>query len=94
MHQALVSQLSSDSLRQWGPALARNLKRLRQSTRGKPHLRNLDRWSELVSSGDLRRIRRVMTGLDTDSIQIREVSPFGGLLPEDERQRALMEVQR
>ena len=94
MHQPLVSRLSPDSLRQWRTVLSRNLERLRKSTRGEPHMRNLDRWSELVSSDDVRGIRRVMTGLDTDSVQMREVSPFGGLLPEDERQRVLMEVQR
>ena len=94
MHQPLVSELSSHSLRQWRPVLRRNLERLRESTRGEPHMRNIDRWSELVSSDDVRGIRRVMTGLDTDSVQMREVSPFGGLLPEDERQRVLLEVQR
>jgi hypothetical protein len=57
-------------------------------------MRNIDRWSELVSSGDQREIRRLMTGLDTDSIQMREVSPLGGLLSQDERQRVLAEVQR
>ena len=94
MHRSLVSRLSPDSLRQWRPILRRNLERLRESTRGQPHMFNLDRWSELISSDDVPRIRRVMTGLDTDSVQMREVSPFGGLLPEDERQRALTEVQR
>ncbi len=94
MHQRLVAQLSPDSLRRWRPILRRNLERLRESTRGEPHTRNLDRWSELISSDDVPGIRRVMTGLDTDSVQMREVSPFGGLLTEDERQRVLMEVQR
>ncbi|NQW72043.1 MAG: helix-turn-helix transcriptional regulator [Actinobacteria bacterium] len=94
MHQPLVSQLSSDSLRQWRPALTRNLERLRESTSGEPHMRNIDRWSALVSSDDVRGIRRVMTGLDTDSVEMREVSPFRGLLPEDERQRVLREVHR
>lgn len=94
MHQPLLSQLSPDAVRQWRPVLTRNVERLRMSTRGEPHVRNIGRWSELVSSGDIRGIRRVMTGLDTDSIQMREVSPFGGLLPEDERQRVLMEVRR
>ncbi|MCX6431376.1 MAG: helix-turn-helix transcriptional regulator [Actinobacteria bacterium] len=93
MHQPLVSQLSPDSLRYWGPVLTRNLERLRRSTRGDPHTRNIDRWGDLVSSGDIRGIRRVMTGLDTDSIQMREVSPFGGLLPDGERKRVLTDVQ-
>lgn len=94
MHQPLVSKLTSDSLREWGPVLRRNLEQLRESTRGEPHVRNLDRWGELVSSGDVRGIRRVMTSLDTDSIEMREVSPFSGLLPEDERERVLADVQR
>jgi transcriptional regulator with XRE-family HTH domain len=94
MHQPLVSQLSPGSLRQWTPVIGRNLELLRQSTRGEPHLSNLDRWSELVSSGDIPGIRRVMTRLDTDSVQMREVSPFGGLLSEDQRQGVLADLQR
>jgi transcriptional regulator with XRE-family HTH domain len=54
MHQPLVSQLSPDSLRHWGPVLTRNLEGLRRSTRGEPHMQNIDRWSELISSGDQR----------------------------------------
>jgi hypothetical protein len=94
LHRRLVAVLSPDSVRQWGPLLTRNLERLQKSTRGEPHVRNLARWSELISSGDVPGIRRVMTGLDTDAIQMREVSPFGGLLPEAERQRVLEEVRR
>lgn len=94
LHQSLVSELSSESLRRWGPVLARNLEGLRRSTRGEPHMRNLDRWSELISSVDVRGIRRLMTGVDTDSIEMREVSPFGGLSPEGERERVLADVQR
>ena len=33
----------------------------------------------------------LVTGLDRDSIEMREVSPMGGLLPQDERQAALRE---
>lgn len=94
MHQPLVPLLSPESLRKWRPILTRNLKGLKASTRGEPHMRNIGRWSELVSSDDVRGIRRVMTGLDTDSVQMREVSPFGGLLPEGDRQRVLMDVRR
>jgi hypothetical protein len=35
-----------------------------------------------------------MTGWDTDSVQMREVSPMGGLLPQDERSRVLELVGR
>lgn len=60
-----------------------------RSTRGQPHLQNLDRWQRLIEDGNLSSLRRVMTGLDTDSIQMREVSPMGGLLPQQERSAAL-----
>ena len=68
--------------------IERNLDRLRSGVTGQPHRRNMDRWDPL-SDGDVRGLHRVMTGLDRDSIEMREVSPMGGLLPEDERQAVL-----
>jgi hypothetical protein len=35
-----------------------------------------------------------MTGLDRRSIEMREVSPFGGLLPDQERLDVLLELRR
>lgn len=35
-----------------------------------------------------------MTGLDRDSIEMREVSPFSGLLPNQDRLQILSEVRR
>jgi hypothetical protein len=58
---------------------------------GQPHSRNLDRWQSLVRDVDVPGLHRVLTGLDRDSIEMREVSPMGGLLPQDERQAALRE---
>ena len=94
MHQLLVSQLSPEALKQWTPTIRRNLRQLRRDTRGEPHMNNLDRWQRLVSSGDVRGLRLVMTGLDADSIQMREVSPLGGLLSEGDRQHVLEEMLR
>ena len=92
LHRRLSMHLTPDSVTEWRPVISRNLRRLRESTRGQPHLRNLDRWQRLIEDGDLVRLRRVMTGLDTDSVQMREVSPMGGLLPHDERARAVQRV--
>ena len=39
-----------------------------------------------------KQLHRILTGLDRDSIDMREVSPMGGLLPQDERQAALQEA--
>ena len=89
LHRQLVMHLTPESLIEWRPVMLGNLRRLRESTRGQPHVRNLDRWQRLIESGDLSGLRRIMVGLDTDSVQMREVSPMGGLLPQEERAEVL-----
>jgi hypothetical protein len=89
LHRQLSSHLTTSSLKQWQPIIERNLQRLRSSVRGEPHRRNVDRWRSLIEHGDVLGLHRVLTGLDRDSIEMREVSPMGGLLPESERQAAL-----
>ena len=71
--------------------MERNLDRLRGRVTGQPHSRNLDRWESLVARGDVLGLHRILTGLDRDSIEMREVSPMSGLLPQDERQAAFRE---
>lgn len=89
LHRRLSSHLTTSSLEQWLPVIEHNLQRLRSSVTGEPHRRNIDRWNSLVEHGDVLGLHRVLTGLDRDSIEMREVSPMGGLLPESERQAAL-----
>lgn len=89
LHRQLSTHLTPTSLDQWRQTIERNLQRLRHSTQGQPHLGNLDRWQHLIEDSDLSTLRRVMTGLDTDSVQMREVSPMGGLLPQEERSKVL-----
>jgi transcriptional regulator with XRE-family HTH domain len=85
LHRRLSTHLTRSSFEQWRPAIERNLKRLRSTVRGQPHLRNLDRWESLLDRGDVTGFHRILTGLDRDSIEMREVSPVGGLLPNEER---------
>ena len=89
LHRQLSKHLRPEILEEWRPTMLRNLDRLRQGVRGQPHLRNLDRWQHLIDDRDLPGLRRVMTGLDIDSIEMREVSPMGGLLPQHERTAVL-----
>src|ERR1700735_5573034 len=63
--------------------------RLGAIVRGQPHLRNLDRWESLLDRGDVTGLHRILTGLDRDSIEMREVSPVGGLLSDEERLEVL-----
>jgi hypothetical protein len=92
LHRQLSSHLTKSSLEQWHPTIERNLERLRRSVTGQPHSRNLDRWSSLVEHGDVLGLHRVLTGLDRDSIEMREVSPMGGLLSQSERQTVLQDA--
>ena len=94
LHRQLSMHLSPKSLVEWRPLVLRNLDLLRGSTQGQPHLRNLDRWRQVIEDGDVPGLRRLMTCLDTDSVQMREVSPMGGLLPPDERLRVLEPLGR
>ena len=91
LHCRLSIRLTPNSLEEWHPVIERNIERLRGGVTGQPHTRNLDRWESLVGNGDVLGLHRVLTGLDRDAIEMREVSPMGGLLPQDERQAALQE---
>ncbi len=85
LHRRLSTHLTPETLEEWRPTILRNLQRLRASVQGEPHVRNVDRWQRLVRDRDVPGLRRVMTGLDTDSVEMREVSPLGGLLSQGER---------
>lgn len=89
LHRQLSTHLTRSSLEQWRPTIERNLERLRTIVRGQPHLRNVDRWESLLDRGDVTGLHRILTGLDRDSIEMREVSPVGGLLPNEERLEVL-----
>jgi hypothetical protein len=89
LHCRLSIRLTPDSLEEWRPTIGHNLERLRDRVTGEPHSRNLDRWKLLVDHGDVLGLHRVLTGLDRDSIEMREVSPMSGLIPESERQAVL-----
>ncbi|RYB92782.1 XRE family transcriptional regulator [Nocardioides glacieisoli] len=89
LHRRLSTLLNHQSFGEWCPTLERNLDRLRDRVTGQPHVRNLDRWRHLVNRGDLPSLHRVLTGLDRDSIEMREVSPVTGLLPDEQRREVL-----
>jgi transcriptional regulator with XRE-family HTH domain len=89
LHRRLSTHLTRSSLEAWRVTIERNLERLRGSVQGQPHLRNLDRWQSLIDRRDVPGLHRVLTGLDRASIEMREVSPMGGLLSDEERSDVL-----
>src|SRR6202171_3108811 len=93
VHRQLSNHLTRSTLAQWRPPIAANLKRLRGVVRGQPHIRNVDRWEALLNRGDVVGLHRVLTGLDRDHIEMREVSPMSGLLSQEERANVLHELR-
>ena len=90
LHRRLSRNLNPSTFEEWRPTIERNLRTAAfQSTAGQPHLRNLDRWQRLVELGDLPELHRVLTGRDRNSVEMREVSPMGGLLSQRERSEVL-----
>lgn len=94
LHRQLVQRLTPDTWPTWRDTMRHNIDRLRETTQGQPHERNLDRWQHLIDTDDIRGLRRVMLDTSTDGIEMREVSPLSGLLPEDERLRVLESLTR
>jgi len=94
MHSRLSELLTQADLEQWRPVVKRNLERLRSAVRGQVHLRNIDRWESLLDRSDMPGLHRALTGLDRDSTEMREVSPFAGLLPEEDRLGILQAMAR
>lgn len=92
LHRELAKHLTRSTFTQWQPLIEHNLRRLRANVTGEPHMRNLNRWQALLIDGDVPGIHRVLTGLNRDCIEMREVSPMGGLLPDEERIRVLRSV--
>ncbi|WP_155944017.1 hypothetical protein [Mycobacterium sp. 360MFTsu5.1] len=88
VHCQLATHLTATSLTDWRTTILDNIARLRLSVHGRPHLENLDHWQHIVESNDLAGLRRALIGVDRHDIEMREVTPLGGLLPDDERRRA------
>lgn len=92
LHCAVARKLTTSSLAQWRPTLESNCARLAERVSGEPHISNVQRWAELASSGDLPGLHRALTGLRRDDIEMREMSPFAGVLTESERLSAVSET--
>lgn len=92
LHRQLSTHLNAEALEKWRPTILSNINRLQGRVQGQPHSRNLDRWRKLVRNDDVSGLRRVMTGLHTDSVEMRAVSPLTGLLSQDERSDVLEQV--
>ncbi|WP_212813395.1 MULTISPECIES: hypothetical protein [unclassified Mycolicibacterium] len=82
-------QQTQSSLGDWALTILANIARLRTGVHGQPHIANLDCRQRIVESNDLAALRLALIGLHRHAIEMREASPMGGLLPDEERREAL-----
>lgn len=85
LHRAIARKLGVDGLAPWLPVIRENLRRLDVGVRGEPHRSNLRRWEVIIGDSDLRMLRCILTGVDQDAVEMREVSPLSGVLSDEER---------
>lgn len=94
LHRSLISKLNEDNLSSWTPRILQNLERLGSSVQGHPHVENLDRWRRIVETHDVETLRTVLHSTDPGSIEMREVSPMGGLIGQEGRLSILKSLPR
>lgn len=94
LHRVLAERLDAATLASWTPRILANLDRLETRVQGRPHVQNLARWRCLVEAGDVEGIRAVLVSPEADAIQMREVTPMGGIITEAERLTALNSIRR
>jgi hypothetical protein len=87
LHKALLAKLIGD-LGEVRTRARRNLARSRSVVRGRQAQDWLDEWSRLID-GPPSELVEVFLGEDEHSIDLRQVSPFAGVLSEDERKAAI-----
>jgi hypothetical protein len=87
LHRALLGKLIGDfdGVRK---IARRNLARSRSTVRGDQARAWLDEWSDLLD-GPPERLVDLLLGTDEHSIDLRQVSPFAGVLSEEERLAAI-----
>lgn len=94
LHRQLASHLSEDVFAEWKPTLLANVTWMRDVNKGEPHLSNIARWEAMIHADDVEGLRHMMLDLSRDGQEMREVAPFVGLLPQEERAQVLADLSR
>jgi transcriptional regulator with XRE-family HTH domain len=89
LHCRIASHLDQKTFQNWVPTIERNLDNLARNSRGEPHTGNIAYWRDLIHAQDLRAIREALLDPTERGQQMRDVSPFAGVLTDTERQEVL-----
>nr|WP_254072954.1 hypothetical protein [Rhodococcus rhodochrous] len=93
MQTAVLDKIEREHLLVDTDQVRRNLDRIREQVRGKSLLEHVERWDQLLRSGDLDLIRHVVLSDDEVGREMRNLSPLTVLLTESERLEVLDTVR-
>lgn len=93
LHTVISLRLDKVTFEEWYPKIMENIDALSRNTQGEPHHRNINRWKSLFRQHDMEAIKGFMTGIDRDSIEMREVGPFLGIITTDERSQVVQSMR-
>lgn len=88
LHAAIAQRLATDPDRVLQLA-RRNLKTLRRTASTRGAYRLLDEWTELITDGDIVAITRVLRDTSERARDLRQMTPFAGVLNDSERTSVL-----
>jgi hypothetical protein len=88
LHEQVVRKLRTDPPDNWRPQIRQRIDRYRSQVRGPYMQQLLDRWEQLLEQDD-QRLFDGMLRLDETGDELRNLSPFVGILSEDERLEVL-----
>lgn len=87
LHRTLLAKLLGD-LSEIRPVVQRNLARMREAVRGDQAAAWLDEWADLIEHPGPALVD-AFVATDEHNTDLRQVSPFAGLLTQDERLAAI-----
>lgn len=88
LHRAVAERLRNDPPEGWRERAKQNLERSRNHVHGVMAQGWLNRWEQLLDQ-DVAEIVEVLLRLGEDEEELRALSPFAGLLTDEERRRVL-----
>lgn len=85
MQTAVLDKIEREHLSVDTDRVRQSLDRIREQVRGKSLLEHVGRWEQLLRTGDLDMIRRIVLSDDEVGREMRNLSPLTVLLTESER---------
>ena len=93
MHTAVLDKIEREHLPVDTDRVRQNLDKIREQVRGTSMLEHVGRWEQLLRTGDLDMIRRIVLSDDEVGREMRNLSPLTVLLTESERRDVLDTVR-